>query len=460
MYERYHTETFPVELRSTAIGKFKVIRNESCLNCGRCITLCIYRVHDRLSGDPRKMAEPASLLCKNCFSCIQNCPQHALEMVRCEEFESLGNSYWTPQIIRTIWNEAENGEIPVYGAGYRGRFKGSGFDRIWTDMSEIVRPTRDGIHGREYIATAVDLGRKPLWIKDFEKLDSPRFYEIQTPMLLDSNPSGNSSENIILATIEAASKLRTLAFVDIEDYSDEFEPYLPWIALRCPLDKIDNPALLREVNFIEISLADKYSYFELERGLDELRTQNQKAVISLAVKEPSLPEEILRQFEGKKADALSFHAQSDGRSFDSNLFISESVRSLHTDLVKKGLRDEITLLGKGGIAAAEHVPKLIICGADAVVLDLCLLVSIGCRVCSACQKESCPAGLEKLDRETVRQRMVNMAGAWRDQLLEILSAMGIRDVRRLRGEVGRAMFYEQVEKESFEFMFDRSGRQK
>lgn len=30
---------------------------------------------------------------------------------------------------------------------------------MWTDMSEIVRPTRDGIHGREYINTVVDLGR-------------------------------------------------------------------------------------------------------------------------------------------------------------------------------------------------------------------------------------------------------------------------------------------------------------
>ena len=27
-------------------------------------------------------------------------------------------------------------------------------------MSEIVRPTRDGIHGREYISTSVDVGRK------------------------------------------------------------------------------------------------------------------------------------------------------------------------------------------------------------------------------------------------------------------------------------------------------------
>ncbi len=46
------------------------------------------------------------------------------------------------------------------GSGYGGPFSGPGFDSMWTDMSEIVRPTRDGIHGREYISTSVDIGRK------------------------------------------------------------------------------------------------------------------------------------------------------------------------------------------------------------------------------------------------------------------------------------------------------------
>ena len=52
------------------------------------------------------------------------------------------------------WSEAD-------GAGYGGAFSGPGFDSMWTDMSEIVRPTRDGIHGREYISTVVDIGRRP-----------------------------------------------------------------------------------------------------------------------------------------------------------------------------------------------------------------------------------------------------------------------------------------------------------
>ena len=47
------------------------------------------------------------------------------------------------------WYQAETGRIPISGAGYGGKFAGPGFEGIWLDMSEIVRPTRDGIHGRE-----------------------------------------------------------------------------------------------------------------------------------------------------------------------------------------------------------------------------------------------------------------------------------------------------------------------
>jgi len=153
-----------------------------------------------------------------------------------------------------------------------------------------------------------------------------------------------------------------------------------------------------------------------------------------------------------RADILNFHADNHGQSFEGNIFICDSIRKLQLDLVKQRMRGEVTILAKGGIAAAEHLPKIIICGADAAVLDLSLLVAAGCRVCKACKLDDCPAEIEKLDPEIAEQRIINMICAWRDQLLEILSAMGIRDVRRLRGEKGRAMFYEEIERESFEFI--------
>lgn len=459
MYERYHIEPSPAKLSSTQIGKFDILRNDNCFNCGQCMTHCIYDVHKRDVSDPRKMAEPVSYLCKNCFSCVQNCPQQALEMVKNKTYESLGNDYWTPHKILTIWNEADEGKIPVYGAGFRGRFKGSGFDTIWTDMSEIVRPTRDGIHGREYIATAVDLGRKLPFISDFTKLDGANLLEVQIPMLFDTNPLGQSLENIILATVMAAHQVRTYAYINVDDYFDELKPYLESIAFRCPLDKANHidSAPWKKATLIEIVLAREFSFSELEGFLNKFKKNNPRALLSLALPSHHLSEEILELIRHSSVDFLNLCADSQGQNPEENLFISDSIRSLHLNLVKRHMRDEITLLGKGGIAAAEHVPKAIICGADAVILDLSLLVALGCRVCDTCRIDLCPAELKTLDPEMAAQRIINMTCAWRDQILEILSAMGIRDVRRLRGEKGRAMFYEEIEKESFDFIFEEKS---
>ena len=462
MYKRYQIETFPAKLESTRLGKFTIIRNSDCVNCGQCAEWCIYEVHTRDAHDPRLMAEPSSRLCKNCFACIQNCPRQAIEMKKNEEYERLGDSYWTPHKIWTIWNEAEEGMIPVFGAGYRGPFTGTGFDEIWTDMSEIVRPTRDGIHGREYIATAVDIGRKLPWLPEFKNPVLPNCSELQVPILFETNPLELRLRPILLSIVKAAKKLGTLAMLSIEDYSDELEPHLPSLAFRFPLEKITDLVRIpwREVRLLEIDLPRTFSMRELEPALEELKSNNPKAIISLRVQDSFVPQELFSQFLEKRADVLHISFDAHGRSPDRKAFISESVRKAHLEFVEHRIRGEITIIGKGGIAAAEHVPKLIICGADAVVVDLALLVAMGCRVCQACDLDSCPAGIRELDQDTATQRIINLTSSWRDQLLEILSAMGIKDVRRLRGEVGRAMFYEEIERKSFEFIFEQRGNSK
>jgi len=456
MYKRYHLETSPAPLSSTEMGKFVIRRNDNCFNCGRCLKNCIYEVHQRDERDRRKMAEPVSHRCKNCFACIQHCPQQALEMVRNEEYESLGNAYWTPQHILTIWNEAEEGRIPVYGAGYRGRFKGSGFDAIWTDMSEIVRPTRDGIHGREYIATAVDLGRKLPLLSDFERLDDPHFLEIPVPMLFEANPEGRTAKNIIRAVVQAAGQVGTLAYLGPDDYFDELEPYLPSIAFRFGLDQMAGMDSVPwpDVGLIEFILPEEFSFLEVERILFRLRGLNPRMLLSLRVPNHDLSDSLFDLIKSSSVDMLNLRADSRGRCSEGELFIGDSIRKLHLSLIKRHVRDTITLLGQGGMAAAEHVPKAIICGVDAVVLDVSLWVAAGCRVCATCRIDGCPARMTSLEPDLVVRRIINLTCSWRDQLLEVLSAMGIRDVRRLRGEVGRAMFYEDIERESFNFIFE------
>jgi hypothetical protein len=65
----------------------------------------------------------------------------------------------------------------------------------------------------------------------------------------------------------------------------------------------------------------------------------------------------------------------------------------------------------------------------------------------------CPVALEEIDPEYGAQRIINLIGAWRNQLLEVLGAMGLREVRRLRGEIGRAIVAEDIQKESFDKVF-------
>ena len=98
--------------------------------------------------------------CKGCLNCVQDCTKGILTRVVNPEYERLGDDYYTPEIIVSTRYQADTGKIPVSGSGYGGKFSGPGFDSMWTDMSEIVRPTRDGIHGREYINTSVDIGRQ------------------------------------------------------------------------------------------------------------------------------------------------------------------------------------------------------------------------------------------------------------------------------------------------------------
>ena len=121
---------------------------------------------------------------------------------------------------------------------------------------------------------------------------------------------------------------------------------------------------------------------------------------------------------------------------------------MHQRLVADSIRDQLTLLVSGGVALAEHVAKLIICGADGVGVDQALLAALECRLCPGCGEGiECPVHLDQVPVAWAANRIVNLIGSWHSQLLEVLGAMGLREVRRLRGETGRAMFFEDLERE-------------
>ena len=452
MFERYHIPIKMVEGRAKPVPKFVIVRADNCINCGKCEKSCIYGAHKRSEEDPRKMADPQNQLCKNCFRCVSECPQRALTMSPGPEYRLLGKGIWTPLMISTIWGESETGKIPVFGAGYRGMFAGPGFDGMWTDMSEIVRPTRDGIHGREFISTSVDLGSKPAFL-EFDKdgrvasVDAHALLELPIPFVMDISRLRILHGNMMSGYLQAAKHLNTLlmaspALVPHDLPDDERTRLVPVYPESTDVGTLELP---RGVRIAEIQLAPRW-----REDVRKFKERFPGTVLALRMNAGGEVDRLLPDLVDAKVDVahLVFDEQGSECAEDKR-HSKDSLRAAHKSLVSRKIRDQITIITGGGIAAAEHVPKSILCGADAVALEKALLIALECRDCPSCSKESCPINLHEAPVEWVEGRVLNMVGAWRDQLLEVLGAMGLREVRRLRGELGRAIFYEDVEKEAF-----------
>lgn len=456
MPPKYHIETSQAPNRFQKITRSGIIAwEEGCLKCARCVKKdCVYQVYEKRNLDDRQMLDSLDSVCMDCFRCVQNCPNRLIHKGLNPSYKALGDHYWTPEIISDLWFQAESGRIPVSGAGYGGPFSGPGFDAMWTDMSEIVRPTRDGIHGREYISTTVDIGRKVMALEfgpDGEIISSaPPLVEIPLPVIFDIPPWSPPGDNIPLSFLYGARALGTFAIVRQSSLNPVIREFLPNAIIYTDGNPDDlNAQIIRSVQIIEIP--DGEDAIALQ---ERFKSINPGLVVGIRLRlSPKTPERA-HLLIARGAEALHLVADEYGLEEGKDpLFIKERMKEVHLYLVEKGVRDQVTLIGGGGVAMAEHMAKLIICGADALSIDIPLLVAMECRICRRCKEGiACPVELDDVDPVWGSVRITNLMAGWHSQLLEILGAMGIREVRRLRGEMGRAMFFEDLEQEIFATM--------
>ena len=464
MPDRYHIHTVPTPARFRRVGKFgSVDWREDCSRCTNCVKLrCCYDVYKHESAYNRDPLAPVETLneCKACLSCVQGCTKGLLNISVNPEFLDMGDEYWKPDILLTTWNQSDTGRIPVSGAGYRGRFHGPGFDSIWTDMSEIVRPTRDGIHGREYISTSVDIGPKPMrltFAPDGKMLTPPsRLLEIQLPAILDMPAWPVEGDDLATGPRRGGQGTQ----VPGRDARRRCRAGCRPSNCRSSCPSWAKTTSRRAGTFSKaVGMAQVRDCPEVADLAGKVQAINARLIVSVRL--TLRPTTAGRVIELARAGIKVFHLCADlhGRERLDNgqpgRHIKDVLREVHGRLVKEGMRDEITLIVSGGIALAEHMAKAIICGADLVAVDTPLLVALGCRVCRdahdrcGVRRTACPAEIGSAESAYAAQRMVNLMGAWHSQLIEVLGAMGIREVRRLRGEVGRAIFMEDIEKEAF-----------
>jgi ferredoxin len=460
MPKKYHIETKTAAPRFPVVGKFSNVEfREDCAgSCRQCVKKkCVYNVFNDSYQHVITMDEPEFLyICQSCFRCVQECTKGIFSRVINPEYVLMGDEYWQPEIIDQTWFQAHTGRIPVSGAGYRGKFSGTGFDAMWTDMSEIVRPTRDGIHGREYICTSIELSRKPMRLTFDEKGELPKsmpeIVEIPIPVLLQPPTFGVLSEKELVAMAAAAHKLHTMMLIDAKDYSPAFSGFngtiVPRVTATNYKEYVD---IICKSRMVELSYSPG-----IEREFAKLRSFKPGLLISVGLPLDASVATRALELTAAGVDVLHFYADDDGREMAAaNLrTLRDMIREIHRKLVEAKVRPTVNLLFSGGIAMAEHMAKAIICGADGVVVDIPLLIALECRLCGRCKRgESCPVNIGDIDIAWGTQRIVNLIGAWHNQLLEVMGACGIREVRRLRGEAGRALFLEDLERESFAPIF-------
>ncbi len=459
MPPKYNIHTSPSPNRFKTITRSGVIAwEEGCLKCARCVKKdCVYKVYENRNLDARQMLDTLDSECQDCFRCVQNCPNRLIQKGLNPAYKALGDHYWTPEIISNLWFQAETGRIPVSGGGYGGPFFGPGFDAMWTDMSEIVRPTRDGIHGCEYISTNVDLGRKLMFLEfgtDGSIIsDVPPVIEIPIPVIFNLLPWSPPNEKINLSLIECAQSLGTFATIRQSDLKPMLERFLQHIILHID-ERLENlkPEFLKKLRIIEIP--DNTDIIAI---IDRIKAYNPHLIVIIRMPLNSIAYKRVTELTEQGAEIIHLCANEYGLE-DSRkpLFIKEMMKTIHLHLVEKGLRDLVTLVASGGIAMAEHMAKLIICGADALAIDIPLLIAMECRVCRRCKEGiACPVEIDSVDPAWGAARIGNLMAGWHNQLLEIMGAMGMREVTRLRGEMGRAMFFEELEREIFADMGKR-----
>jgi len=458
MAAKYHVEVKSTEPRFFPVPRFNTIENDGCLGCVRCVKRdsCVYDVYKKRKFDTVQVIDTADVLCINCMRCVQECKKNILFRMANPEYERLGNEYWRPDILTSIWDQSETGKIPVSGSGYRGLFAGAGFDSMWTDMSEIVRPTRDGIHGREYISTAIELGKRPEQLQFDEQgalvTDIPPFTEIPIPIVLDLPDNKFITDFTKVAIAAAAVRANTFAVASLKDATGVLEKHKEHLIVRFDpaRDDVEN---LHGTAIVELAWSK-----DIRAVIERVTEANPGIILSVRLPLDENAAERTAALVARGSGIIQLQATQKGKGFGKrrNDFVIKLLREVHFALLEKALRDQVTVLVSGGIALAEHVAKIIACGADGVALDRALLVALGCKLCRDCsERKSCPVEIDTAPDDWGGQRIINLIGSWHSQLLEVLGAMGLREVRRLRGELGRVMFFEDLERDNLGPLFGR-----
>jgi glutamate synthase domain-containing protein 2/Pyruvate/2-oxoacid:ferredoxin oxidoreductase delta subunit len=470
------------------IEKYELILARSkCTECGICAEICPeyigsaaveYEAFRKPEGYLRLVNHKSSCAGLDCQRCVDQCPTKALS-INDSQYFALGDYRWTPDLILSIWEQAETGrESKKYE--YRTGNSGGGFDRIRFDFElNGEEHNSDKLFDERKLDTSIVLNKRN---------DGRPRIEIPIPVYGGDMSFGSVSLNVMLARAKAAEAWNTFTSTGEGGYPDNLIPFKehvitqvatghfgvnaetikrarivvlkyaqgakPGLGGHLLADKVTpDVAKIREVVpnvslFSPFPFHNVYSVEDHYRHVQLIKDVNPKALVSVKVSTPTDVDMVAIGSYYAGANILQIDGGYGGTGAAPDIAkkniampIEYAIPIVHNYLVREGVRDEITIMASGGIRTAFDVAKAIALGADGAVIGTSELVALGCKRCENCERgRGCPSGIATTDPvlmlqvnpEWAAQRIINLYCSWKRQWDYILAKLGLENIRELR----------------------------
>jgi glutamate synthase domain-containing protein 2 len=419
--------------------------------------------------------------CVSCQRCVTLCPTNALS-VKKAEITFKGNANFTPDIIQSIYKQAETGGVLLTGMGNPLKLY-SYFDRIMLNASQVTNPPIDPL--REPMEVRTFLGRKPDTIDE----ELPPQLILNTPIMFSAMSYGSISFNAHMSLARASKALGTFyntgeggLHKDLYSFgpntivqiasgrfgvnSKYFENSAmveikigqgakPGIGGHLPGEKVTTE--ISQTRMIPegtdaISPAPHHDIYSIEDltqliyAIKEATDYKKPVSVKIAAVHNIAP--IASGIVRAGADVVAIDGVRGGTGAAPTVIrdnvgipIEIAIAVVDQRLREEGIRNNASIVAAGGIRSSADIIKAVALGADAVYIGSSALIALGCHMCQKCYTGKCNWGIatqdpfltKRLNPNIGERKLINLIRAWTLEIKEMMGGMGINAIESLRG---------------------------